>query len=312
MSDLYNAVLLALAWFVVVNAALSLLAWHVTRWLAPGRVASPGGLLAVRLFPAGASLLFVAGVFAPAHWRFEPRGGDESFGVGVHLLAALGALILARASWRVLAAARAASRLRVSHGGQPLQVAGGFQVFEVDGLPGVSLAGVVRPRILVGLAVREALTRDELNAAVAHEVAHGASRDNWKRLAVFCAPDLFGTTNAATRLEAAWSAAAECEADARAAAGDRGRAADLAAALVKVARLCAQGPPPCPAWSSLHDEALLAARVQRLVGSRLPPGPRRPCASAVAGGVAIVAVGIGFLAAYDLHLLTEALAHSLP
>jgi hypothetical protein len=313
MSDLYNAVLLALAWFAAVNAALSTLTWIVARRLPRGPATSPGWLLALRLFPALTSLLFVGGVFAPAHWRFEPRGGDEAFGVGVHLVAAAGAVILARAAWRAVAATRAGWRLRVCHGRPPLQVADGFEVFEVDGLAGVSLAGVVRPRILVGPAVRATLTRGELDAAVAHEVAHGASRDNWKRLAVFCAPDLFGPTEAARRLEAAWSAAAECEADARATAGDHRRAADLAAALVKVARLGAQARPPFPAWSSLHDEPLLAARVQRLVGAGLPAAGRRQPWTAVATGViALAGLAAGFLAAYDLHLLTEVLAHSLP
>jgi hypothetical protein len=313
MSDLFNAGLLALAWFTAANAALSVVAWGLARGLTPARMTSPGGLLALRLLPACASLLFVAGIFAPAHWRFEPRGGEESFGVGVHLLAAVGVLILARSVVRAAAAARAGWGLRACDGLPRLQVAGGFEVFEVDGLAGVSLAGVVRPRILVGLAVRETLTREELEAAVAHEVAHGRSRDNWKRLAVFCAPDLFGHTRTARRLDAAWSAAAECQADARAAAGDRRRAADLAAALVKVARLAARAAPQSPAWSMLHDEPLLAARVRRLLCTHLPAGPApRRWPAAVAGLGTLAGLTAGFLAAHELHLLTEFLAHSLP
>jgi Zn-dependent protease with chaperone function len=318
MSDLYNAVLLALAWFAAVNAALSAVAWTIARRLPPGGATAAGWLLTLRLAPAAASLLFVGGIFAPAHWRFEPRGGDESFGAGVHLLAMAGALILAQSAWRALASARASWRLRACNRQPPLQVAGGFQVFEVHGLAGVSLAGLFRPRILVGPAVRDALTPEELDVAVAHEVAHGASRDNWKRLALFCAPDLFGATAAARRLEGAWRAAAECAADARAAAGDKGRAADLASALVKVARLGAdaapQIPAPVPAWSSLHDAPLLEARVQRLVSAGLPTGsgPRRPWAAATSGVLVLVGLCVGFLAARELHLLTELLAHSLP
>jgi hypothetical protein len=313
MSDLYNAVLLALAWFTALNAVLSALVWVLGRHLPLRRRASPGGLLALRLLPAGASLLFVAGIFAPAHWRFEPRGGDESFGIGVHLLAVAGALILAKAAGRAAGAARAGWGLRACESLPRLEAVGGFEVFEVDGLAGVSLAGVLRPRILVGLAVRETLTRDELDAAVAHEVAHGASRDNWKRLAVYCAPDFFGHTVTARRLEVAWSAAAECQADARAVAGDRGRAVDLASALVKVARLGAHASPRSPAWSMLHDEPLLAARVHRLLCVQLPAWSDTRRWPAAMSGLGIVAgLAAGFVAAYELHLLTELLAHALP
>jgi Zn-dependent protease with chaperone function len=311
MSDLFNAVLLALAWFTALNAVLSALVWSLAHRLSSARL-PPGSLLALRLLPATASLLFVSGIFAPAHWRFEPRGGEESFGVGVHLLAAAGAVILARAVARAAAAWRAGRGLRACDGLPRLEAAGGFEVFEVDGLAGVSLAGVVRPRILVGLAVRQALRREELEAALAHEVAHAASRDNWKRLAVFCAPDFFGHTAAARRLDAAWSAAAECEADAAAVRGDRGRAADLASALVKVARLEARAL-HSPAWSTLHDEPLLAARVERLLCTRLPagPAPRRWLTPVMALGT-LAGLAAGFLAAYELHLLTELLAHALP
>jgi Zn-dependent protease with chaperone function len=312
MNDLFNAVLLALAWFFAANAGLSAVAWCLAGWLPLDRVSSPHVLLGLRLLPAAASLLFVGGVFAPAHWRFEPRGGDESFGVGVHLLAAAGAILLARAAARAAAAWRAGRGLRACDGLPRLEAAGGFEVFEVDGLPGVSLAGVVRPRILVGLPVREALTRDELDAAVAHEVAHGASRDNWKRLAMICAPDVFGHTAAARRLETAWSAAAECQADAAAARGDTGRAADLASALVKVARLGARAPHSA-AWSTLHDEPLLAARVERLLCAHAPAGPAPGrWLPAVAGLAALTGLAAGFLAAYHVHLLTELLAHALP
>ncbi|CAN5506357.1 hypothetical protein BH23ACI1_BH23ACI1_24230 [soil metagenome] len=313
MSDIFNAVLLALAWFAAVNAVLSLVAWA---WARHGRVslnASAGALLAHRLLPAGGSAFFVLVFFAPAHWRFEPRGGEESFGVVVHALAAAGLALLAPAFWRAAAALRAGWELRSCDGLPRIDAAADLEVYEVDGLAGVSLAGIVRPRILVGLAVREALTPDELDAAVAHEVAHGASRDNWKRLAIYCAPDLFGHTAAARHLEVRWSAVAECHADARAVAGDRARATDLAAALLKVARLAGQAP-RSPAWSTLHDEPLLAARVLRLLGGT-PPSAPRPAGILMAGGWFALVLALAFAgtsAAYELHILTETVAHFLP
>lgn len=312
MNDLYNAGLLGLCWFVAVNLAVSLLSWIATHRPAGRITGTPGRLLAIRLMPAAVSVFFAAAIFAPAHWRFEPRGTDETFGLGVHLLAGLGAALLARSAWRAASVLRAGRGLGACHALPRLDAGAGVDVYEVDGLRGVSLAGVIRPRILVGRSVRATLTPDELHAAVAHEVAHAASCDNWKRLALYCAPDLFGQTAAARELERRWSAAAECQADAQAVAGDRGRAADLASALLKVARLGTRAP-HSPAWSTLHDEPLLAERIHRLLDARVPQAPRR-AGAALWAWIAILAgaAAAGSLAGYDLHLLTEALAHSLP
>lgn len=312
MNDLYNAVLLGLCWFLAVNLAASLLAWAAARRPATILTGTPHRLLAIRLMPAAVSAVFVAVAFAPAHWRFEPRGTDEAFGLGVHVLAGLGAALLARSAWRAASVLGAGRGLRACHALPRIAAGAGVEAYEVDGLSGVSLAGIIRPRILVGQSARAALTPGELRAAVAHELAHALSRDNWKRLALYCAPDLFGHTAAARQLERRWSAAAECQADAQAVAGDRERAADLASALLKVARLGTRAP-HSPAWSTLHDEPLLTERIHRLLGARVPQAPRRGGAARWAW-IAIVAgvAAAGSLGGYDLHLLTEALAHSLP
>ena len=101
----------------------------------------------------------------------------------------------------------------------------------------MSLAGIFRTTIVVGRPVREALTDDELEVALAHERAHQQSRDNVKRFAMFALPDVFAFTGAARQLDGMWNAAVECEADAVAVDGDPARAANLASALLKVARL---------------------------------------------------------------------------
>ena len=71
MNDLYNAGLLALAWLAAVNIALSLAAWGTAAAGLTRRLPA-GWLLGLRLLPASGSLLFVAFVFAPSHWRLEP------------------------------------------------------------------------------------------------------------------------------------------------------------------------------------------------------------------------------------------------
>jgi hypothetical protein len=269
----------------------------------------------------------VAAIFVPSQWRFEPRGIDESFGAGVYALAAAGALLLLRSAYRMVSVALAGWQLRACTAlprvapqaagdtavvGQPLM---GCRVYEVPGLMGVSLAGVIRPRILVGPAVRETLTAAELDAAVAHEVAHRAARDNMKRFVMLCAPDFFGQTAAARAIENQWRAAAEWQADAHAVRGDEARAVNLASALVKVARIAAVAPArlTSPAWSTLHEAPLLESRVRRLVDSTVPPAavPRSAWLRVVLAGAAVV-VAAGVAAGAEVHQFAETVAHLIP
>jgi beta-lactamase regulating signal transducer with metallopeptidase domain len=188
------------------------------------------------------------------------------------------------------------------------------RALEVPSFPGVSLAGVVRPRVLVGRTAREALTGAELDVAVAHELAHQRAGDNVTRLLMLCVPDLFGATRAARALESAWRAEAECRADAAAVNGDPRRAATLASALLKVARL-AQPPPVAtqsPVWSPFHEPRLLEARVKLLLANSFP--------STRAGGAwiapTVIAAAIAgawmFGGPEQLHEFTEFLVRRLP
>jgi hypothetical protein len=313
-----SGVLLALAWFAAVNAAASAVSWVIGMALISSRHRGRTALLlAVRLLPAAASLLLVAAVFLPAYWRLEPRDANESFGTILGVLAAGGAVILIRSAARAIGVARAGRLLRAS--GQlsrsdpalPTEA-----VYEVPGLAGVSLAGVLRTRILVGPAVTLELTAQELAVAVDHELAHRTGFDNLNRFAMFCAPDLFGFSQVARRLEEDWRAAAESLADARAVNGDPMRALHLASALVKVARLGTGSPavPLSPAWSTLHDPPLLETRVRRLVSGGIPAA-RKPRVGRAVGAAMLAAVGLligGAAAAEPVHQLTEALVRVLP
>jgi hypothetical protein len=318
MPAMATALILSLAWFAAANAAASLAAWALVHVLDARRLArSPGLLLGLRLMPAAVSTVFVTTIFLPAHWRFEPRGLDESFGLGVYALALAGSLVLLRSAGRLAAVAHAGWRLRACAALPRIASgdAGTTEVYEVQGLVGVSLAGVVRPRILVGPAVRRVLTAAEFDAAVAHEMAHHAAGDNVKRFAIFCAPDLFGESAAARRLEEQWRAAAEWQADAHAVRGDEYRAINLASALVKVAQLATTAPASLtsPAWSTLHEAPLLEMRVRRLIGGSAPVAGKSPQGwVAMAVGVFAAAVVLGFVAAADVHRITEGAAHLLP
>lgn len=306
---------LGLAWFAALNIVGSCAAWGATDVLLAARAGRRGGvLLAVRLFPAAVSVVFVVALFLPAHWRFEPVDAQESFGVVLYGLSALGAALVLRSAARVAAVARAGWRLRGCSRLAQIDRAPG--VYHVQGLAGVSLAGVFRTRILVGAGVGPALTAAEWRVALAHEQAHRRALDNVKRFVIFCAPDLFGASAAARRIEAAWRAGAEWLADARAVNGDPTRAVDLASALVKVSRL-ASAPSAFvtfPTWSTLHDPPLLEMRVRRLVDGETPEAatPRR--ARPVAG-TTLFTVGLligGTTMAPSLHQITEALVRLLP
>jgi Zn-dependent protease with chaperone function len=310
----FSTALLGLAWFAAVNVLASVAAWIVGRSLTRRDAPAPLALLAVRLLPAVMASVFAAFVFAPGHIRLEPSDADESIGFAIGALALTGLGIVGRSVWRGLQVMAAARRVRRwLH--RPIATSAG-NAWQVDGFAGVSLAGVIRPRILVGSQARQLLTSDELEAAVAHEAAHRRAYDNVKRCVMFCAPDVFGWSTTAQRLEAQWRAAAESQADRRAVDGDSGRAVHLASALVKIARL---GTTPraalhSPVWSTFHEPSLLEVRVRQLVaGSRMRQSPLwLPSALTACVATSVVALAWAADAAARVHHLTEHLIGFLP
>jgi beta-lactamase regulating signal transducer with metallopeptidase domain len=308
----FTTVLLALAWFTVLNLATSLMAWLVGAVIhrrAPRLY--PAVLLGVRLFPAGASLLVAIVLFIPAHWITEARDVSESFGYVLYFMAAAGTMLLARCAARAVALNRADRRLRERERASPLVP----QVREAEGVPGLALAGLLRPRILMGRQVVTSLTAAELDVAIAHEVAHRRAIDNLKRWALHCAPDFFGSSAIAKSTERAWHAAAESVADARAVRGDAQRALDLASALIKVARLTAAPPAfGCtPVWSPFNDPALLERRVHQLTSDVPVAAPSRPIRTAGAAALLLVLTALLVpVLSGAIHRVTEAAVAFLP
>jgi hypothetical protein len=309
-----SAFILVMAWYAAVNIAASAAAWMLTRWTARTRSLGPEGLLTLRLLPTVLSAAVVALIILPGHLLYEPAESDEVFGVLLWALVALTSALLARSGTRLVAVARASVSLKRCATIVARRFAS-HELVEVSGLNGVSLAGIFRPRILIGSSARAALTDAELEVAVAHELAHRTCWDNLKRCATFCAPDVFGLTAAARDLETQLRVRAEWRADALAVGGDETRATHLASALVKVARLSQPGAHPyaSPVWSTFHETPMLEARVRRLVGEleTLPAEPSacRRCAL-VAGTLPLVVWLTGV--PYQLHRVTEFLIASLP
>jgi len=316
---LVHGTTLALAWFLAVNAALSFVVIALARF-----ARRSDALLALRLLPAALSILFVAIVFIPSYWEFEPREFVEGFDLTLTLVAAAAAVVLARAFVRGAASWwRAAARTRAWTGtAEPIAFDIGIPAFRVDApQPVLALVGVVRSRLIVTRGLVEALTAEELAASIAHEVGHHRAWDNLKRLAMGAAPDVLGWTSAAHRLESAWAAAAEHAADAREPiASNRAARLALASALVKVARLM---PPAAPIAepiaepiSTLVGGGEIAARVRCLIDDAAPrqSAPQRPparrIALAVAAAASLALVYAPLLA--TVHRATEVLVNRLP
>ena len=123
--------------------------------------------------------------------------------------------------------------------------------------PPLTVVGVRHPRVLVSEATIALLSEDELRMALRHELEHMKSRDNLKRfILVFCPfPGM-------RKLESAWSQAAELAAD-DASVTNQSEALDLAAALIKLARLVPVKAPPVCAMS------FVAGRISQRVESLL-------------------------------------------
>jgi hypothetical protein len=313
---LLHGMTLAFAWFLLLNAAASLLVVLVSSRLRKGpSAASPGFWLALRLSPAVLSVTFVALVFLPSYWRYEPRELVEGFDITLTALAGLALVIVGTAVARgVIAWRRAEQRTQGwMRAGRPLALAGTpMTAYAIDtDAPVMALVGVLRPCLLITRPVLEALTDEELSASVAHELGHWRSRDNLKRLAMRAAPDLLSATGVARALERRWAAAAEHVADLAAGDGGDARCA-LASALVKVARLTPPGPPVAEPISALIDGGDITERVQRLLADA-PAGAGSRSLHWLALAIPASALALGYSPLLRLvHSVTELLVNGLP
>jgi Zn-dependent protease with chaperone function len=307
---------LALAWLLLFNlAATVLVAIVALRLTSRSRAGSPGFWLALRLSPAAASLAFVAFVFLPSYWRYEPREFVEGFDLSLTTLAVLALAIVGAAIARGVTASRRARRRtdRWMRAGRAMTLADtSMPAYAIDTeAPVMALVGVLRPRLLITRAVLEALTDEELRASVAHELGHRRAWDNLKRLAMRAAPDLLFATGAARALERRWAAAAEQAADRGVGDNDRERCA-LASALVKVARLTPPVSSIAEPISALVDGGDITARVQRLLDDA--PSPARPRSVRwLALTIPAAALALGYTPLLRIvHGVTETLVNTLP
>lgn len=326
LTFLLRGVALGLAWFLlldlVASAVIARVAGAVDVSRAGGGSRSAAFWFALRLFPGVAAAAFVAAVFAPSYWMYEPREMGEGFDVSLAMLAIAAAAVIAAAGLRGAAAWwRASRRVRSwMRTAEPMTVPGAGMpayVIEIDA-PLMALAGIWRPRLIIARGLVDALTPEELAASVAHEAGHRRSWDNLKRLAMRAAPDFLPATAAARTLERRWASAAEHTADHLAGRDSTDARCALASALVKVARLT-----PRPAVDIVYGEPIstfvgggeIVSRVERLLDDRALASSARRTSSArwIGSAAAIAAVAAGYAPLLRaVHAATEILVHTLP
>jgi Zn-dependent protease with chaperone function len=283
-----------LASFFAVQLAAGLFLRLVARWLAPAaermspRVAVRV-LLAMRCAPMALGLFVMVAVCVPSYLWFEPGDTVEELGAACVAAAVLGAAVLT---------------MSLLHGIRQV-ITSRRCVREFGNRPVIAITGFLRPRLFISPIVKEALSAEQLDAAMLHERAHVAAQDNLKRLLLAFTPGLLPGVNGFAAIERRWARLTEWAADDDAVAGDPDRALALAAALVRVARL---GAVAAPLTSSIldMDGDDLTQRVDRLLH---PVEPVRRRGSAVAASMA--AVVMMALIAFVLRPATLESAHDL-
>ena len=249
----------------------------------------------IRMLPTGIGLLLVAGVCAPSYLRFENNMAGERVGPTCLAFAVLGATVWAAALIRGLRSLFDSLRftLLCRRTGSVVRLRGAPSQLVVirAPLPFLVQSGVFHPRMVISQRLLADFSPAELDAALGHERAHWASRDNWKRLLISFLPGGLPLGPGFGFLERAWAKFTERAADDAVSAGGWEPALSLAAALLRLARL--RGTMAPPLWiprsaSSLAGSDDLPGRIQRLLSP--PPVPARN-----ARVLTRFAVGIGSL-----------------
>ncbi len=295
----------SLACFGLVNLAVTLVLRRLSNRMIQhaGKMQSSRAssfLIALRLCPAALGLLAVAVFCVPSYLWLEPDIASEDASV-----VGLTAAILGFSMWGVAFARALRAALRSARFSQDCKQIGA----ERNGIITVpnagrliALVGIFRPRLIVSSEVIDALDAGQLAVALRHERMHQASRDNLKRLLILLSPALF-----LSDLERAWKRFAEWSADDLAAAGDTVRSAELASALVRVARIRPTAAPAL-ATSLLEESDGLRVRVDRL----LEPAPALLQSSSWKWPIVVVLAALGFVSPTALafvHQVLERLVH---
>lgn len=267
---------LALLAFLSLNAAGSFAAtvlWSVLhkgtrRWTASARARV---LFWLCILPPVCALLFISALLLPSYFAHEPDPAPEALGLPLIALALFSAYGIARAFYRAASSWVTTWRLttfwlrraeRVSIEGIDIPA---YRLS--DSTPVLAVVGTLRPRLFIAAQVMDSLSAEEMEVALAHERGHLLARDTLKRALMHVRRDLLPLKGVSRALDRAWAIEAERAADEYAARSSAAGALDLAAALIKIARLMPAGVNRVvPAGAFLLEGADdgVAGRVRRL------------------------------------------------
>jgi Zn-dependent protease with chaperone function len=229
----------SLTFFVLLYSlvsALVALGWRALSFLRAANKSMETLLFASRILPLAAAVFFTCAFVVPSFQLLEPRSINEGVGAAPLALGLCALSLTALGSFRIRTVQSRTAQVvnRWLEGARPLRDFASLHILALKSsqdAPPLTLVGVRKPRVLVSKSTIDLLSKDELQIAVKHEIAHMQSRDNFKKLLFrFCPfPGM-------AKLESSWSQAAELAAD-DAAVSNQGDAVDLAAALVKLSRL---------------------------------------------------------------------------
>jgi len=310
---------MSLASFFLVHLATGLLVWGIAPCAirAADRMRASSAsrfLLAVRLFPCAFSVSVVLALCVPSYLWLEPDVASEEMSLpcfaAAILCAAVWTISLMRSAW---AAGRSLRYLRHCRNSawkldSPAYPVRGWVID--DNCNSIELAGIFRPRVVVGRQILGALTHEQFDAAMRHEWAHAVSLDNLKKLLILLVPDVLPFVRAGfAELDRSWARFAEWAADDRAAAGDPWRSLSLAAALVAVARMGVAPRMALLTTSLVAQPEELSVRVNRLLEVRPETKSSRRRTRLIGAALTLVAlfvaIGLGPTTLYAVHELLE-------
>jgi hypothetical protein len=236
----------------------------------------------LRLLPFGLSVLVVATLCIPSYLRYEQNTGSEGMGLFCLSTAWMGLALVLSALVRGGGALGQLRRISVALRGMQTSCVAETEICVADerrfGAPLMALVGVLRPRLLVSPQLLQALSTQQLEAALLHERGHQLSQDNLKRLLMAVTPCVLPFVNVLATIERRWERFAELAADDYATEGRADRSIALAEALVHVARLShfERRIPLASSLSAVNRD--LALRVDRLLSmdAKLPQKGNRP------------------------------------
>jgi len=230
-------------------------------------------LFTLRLAAPAFSIVVVFLFIIPAYLDYEPRTTTEVVSKKLAALALVSFASIAFALGRTIRSGRATAKLRR----QWLQKAERIHMPGIDvpafrishHFPIIAIVGTLRPCLFIADNVLSSLNQDEIAAAIAHESAHLAARDNLKRtLLRLCGDSLFVVPFGRT-VERMWAENIESAADEFAARQSAANALNLASALVTIAKMVpagARADVPLAAYLTGAEETQgIRSRIRRLI-----------------------------------------------